>query len=66
MTEKDKEINELRRRVKHLEGQHISNILNAVAVDICDHYCKYSEKYSEDEAALDPYCAKCPMNRLIW
>ena len=65
MTEKDKELNELRRRVDCLEHKHVADILNHIAFDICDHYCKYAEKYGEDDSALDSYCENCVLLRLM-
>ena len=48
-----------------VEHKHVADILNHIAFDICDHYCKYAEKYGEDESALDPYCENCVLLRLM-
>lgn len=43
----------------------ITGLLNKLASDICDNYCKYHEGYTEDEEAeLFKHCEECPLNML--
>lgn len=43
----------------------INGLLNKLAADICDNYCKYQERYSEDEEEqLLKHCEDCPLNVL--
>lgn len=41
-----------------------TEILEEVAAEICDKYCKYPEKYADYEDMLDEQCDKCPLGRL--
>lgn len=43
----------------------ITTLLNKLASDICDNYCKHQERYMEDdEAELLKHCEECPLNIL--
>lgn len=42
----------------------VMHILNKIAEEICDHYCKYADRYFEEEEELVEYCWKCPLNKL--
>ena len=39
-------------------------ILNKMAEEICDHYCKYADMYFEDAEELVKHCWECPLNLL--
>ena len=49
-------------RREEKEGTVI-HILNKIAEEICDHYCKYADSI-EEEAELVKHCWECPLNRL--
>ena len=38
-------------------------MLEEVKEEICDEYCKWPFN-TEDQAELNVYCAKCPLNRI--
>lgn len=40
--------------------------IEKIKADICDHYCKYPEKYpdSEYEQMLNDRCEGCPLGKL--
>lgn len=43
----------------------ITTLLNDMAADFCDNYCKYPEQYDEDhEEELYKHCETCPINIL--
>lgn len=43
----------------------IIGLLYSLATDICDNYCKYPERYTEDEEEqLLKHCEDCPLNML--
>ena len=56
---------EVRRR--QMKDKTISQIIEEVASEICDHYCKYMHgSYLEEELdeVLDKHCSNCPLNKL--
>lgn len=54
-----------RKRAKTL-GKIISDMVNDVAMKMCDDYCKYPDMV-KDEEELRKICDRCPMNRLeVW
>lgn len=48
------------------ENMKISEILEIIANEICDKYCKYPEQYTEDrfDDLLEERCKNCPLMRL--
>ena len=47
----------------------IADMLNKMAGDICDNYCKWPEQYEneqdeEDAALYEDHCWACPLNVL--
>ena len=46
----------------------ISDIIESVAQDFCDNYCKFPGEYGEEdddyERLIDEKCSNCPLNRL--
>lgn len=50
-----------------MKEKTISQLLEEVANEICDHYCKYMHgSYLEEELdeVLDKHCSICPLNKL--
>lgn len=50
-----------------MKDKTISQIIEEVASEICDHYCKYMHgNYLEEELdeVLNKYCSNCPLNKL--
>ena len=50
-----------------MEEKSISEIIEEVKVDICDHYCKWPDTWDEEETETtleDGKCANCPLGRL--
>lgn len=52
------------------EGKKISEILQDLAYDICNNYCKYPFEYDpEEHEGLELFdseiCQNCPLTRLI-
>lgn len=49
-----------------MKNETICEIIESVKSDICDHYCKYPERYTEDKSddIFDEKCKDCPLNRL--
>ena len=43
--------------------QTIPQIIEEVKMEICDHYCKYTNE-TKDEEKLYDICGKCPLGRL--
>lgn len=55
-----------------MNDKAITKQLEEIAENICDHYCKYPEKYSIKEKGDDAYdallnevCVKCPLNKIM-
>lgn len=49
--------------------ENISNLLESVANDICDKYCKYPDTYKPEEhdgveLCESEICQNCPLNKL--
>ena len=45
--------------------QEAINILDDIASQICDEYCKYPHQFSDDDqGGLYVICESCPVNRL--
>ena len=42
----------------------VIGMLNDIATEICDHYCKYADRYFEDQEELTKCCWECPLNGL--
>lgn len=51
-----------------MKEKTISQLLEEVANEICDHYCKYPMLYTSDnesvELLVEEHCAECPLNRI--
>lgn len=50
-----------------MKEKTISQLLEEVATEICDNYCKYSVEHSSEkefEEYLDTHCSICPLNKL--
>lgn len=45
-------------------AKSVADIINEVVTEICDHYCKYPEKYADYEEMLKEQCEDCPLNKL--
>ena len=49
-------------------GKSITDILNEIAEDICEHYCKYPEQWDEEKEGCElcesDLCKNCPLTRL--
>lgn len=45
--------------------QTVSEIIEQVAAEICDQYCRYPDMYRGCEDIIDFYCSDCPLNRLF-
>ncbi len=42
---------------------NLADLLNDMAADICDNYCKFPEQYQGRECALEEErCKSCPLN----
>ena len=50
------------------ENKTIPQILQDVAEEMCQHYCKYPEVWDAEAAGVElsesDICAACPLNRL--
>ena len=49
--------------------ENVSSLLESVANDICDNYCKYPDIYKPEEndgveLCESEICQNCPLNRL--
>ena len=42
----------------------IPQILEEVAEDMCDNYCKYPGEYKDSDDMWNEVCDKCPLNKL--
>lgn len=42
----------------------VTEIIDEVAADICNHYCKYAAEYTDFEDLIKERCEDCPLNRL--
>lgn len=50
-----------------MKEKTISQLLEEVANEICDNYCKYPAEYNskkEFEELLDTHCLNCPLSKL--
>ena len=41
----------------------VAQMLNDIATEICDHYCKYADSIEEEEELVE-HCWECPLNLL--
>lgn len=47
------------------ESGTVGGLLEEIAQEICDGYCKYSDGWSEEkEEEMAEYCFNCPLNKL--
>lgn len=51
------------------KDESVIRVLHEVCSEICDDYCKYSDKFAEMQewevrAVQENICSKCPLNRL--
>ena len=56
--------------MRHEKQTTVFGILEDVANEMCDKYCKYPDEYAkqygeDDERMCDEVCNKCPLNKLI-
>lgn len=54
-------------RRHQMKEKTISQLLEEVANEICDNYCKYPAEYNskkEFEELLDTHCLNCPLSKL--
>lgn len=44
----------------------ISDITEAVAMEMCEKYCRFPYEYKEDDydQMIDEWCSNCPLNQL--
>lgn len=50
-----------------VEEKSISDIVEEIKMDICDHYCKWPNEWDEEELSKileDGKCADCPLSKL--
>ena len=47
-------------------GVTVTGILEEIADEFCNNYCKWQQVYcrDEDEDSLEEQCVKCPLNRI--
>ena len=47
----------------------IPQILEEVTKEMCDHYCKWPEKWDEEKEGMEleesEHCLNCPLSKLI-
>ena len=52
-----------------IESKPVKTILEEVANDFCEHYCKYPDKFNEEEEGCElcesEICANCPITKLV-
>lgn len=54
-------------RGRQMKEKTISQLLEEVANEICNNYCKYMRENCSDEEfdkILDKHCSNCPLNKL--
>lgn len=51
-----------------MDGKSISKQLEEIATEICEHYCKYPNKYDEEAEGIplcdSDICKNCPLGRI--
>lgn len=51
------------------QNKTVVSILQEVAEDICQNYCKYPEQWDEQAEGIElcesDHCKNCPLNRLV-
>lgn len=51
-----------------MDNKSISIMLEEIASEICNHYCKYPDQWDAEEKGMDlcesEICENCPLNRL--
>ena len=50
-----------------MKEKTISQLMEEVANEFCDNYCKYQAEYSSEkefEEILDTHCSICPLRKL--
>ena len=57
------------KKAAEAQGKSIASILEEIANDFCDNYCKWPDQWDEEvegyELCMSEICAGCPMNRLV-
>ena len=55
--------------MRNTEQKSVAEILQGIADDICDNYCKYPEQWDEEKEGCElcesQICANCPVNKLV-
>ncbi len=45
-------------------GQTVTALLEEIANDFCDHYCKFPTQYDDEDELMEQRCEKCPLNKI--
>ena len=46
------------------EKKTVSDIIDEVKYEICEHYCRYPYEIDDEDTLYNEYCNDCPLGRL--
>ena len=49
---------------KQLGGVTVTGLLQEIADDFCDNYCKYPDRYTDEDKMMEEHCDQCPLNKI--
>ena len=45
-------------------GVTVTGLLEEIANDFCDNYCKYLSEYADEDKLIEEHCERCPIMRI--
>ena len=42
----------------------VTALLEEIANDFCDNYCKYPSEYADEDRLMEEHCERCPIMRI--
>ena len=45
-------------------GGTVTGLLQEIADDFCDNYCKFPNQYDDEEELMVRHCDQCPLNKI--
>lgn len=56
--------NALKERLKNAEEMTVPQLLDKIAGEMCDKYCKFPDHAKDEDELFKNHCDKCPMLKL--
>lgn len=45
-------------------GVTVTGLLEEIANDFCDNYCKYPSEYTDEDKLMKEHCERCPIMKI--